>query len=400
VVEGVAPAGAPTARPSLLSRLIMRLLPILPPALRPDRPSMYRQTLAFVDTRQMLRVTSRLVAGGCVLYAGGIIGLCFVRGGVTSPFGRVVAAVLAAVLVGSGVGWWWRGWPRRRYSALFAATVELTVPIVMALCQHPSVALLAALWFFLIADYLIFAHSRAAIELHSLWVLINVLWAGARGIFSLDTDPVFVSYVVLTLLTAVVLLPLFNQSIADTLRRGRRRSVDLAHRDPLTQLLNRRGLDAAVTRLFARAAERRMTIAVLLLDVDRFKAVNDNHGHQAGDAVLALLGERLKRSVRQGGLVARSGGEEFVVVDQVHPDGVKPLSERLRAVCSNSEDEIPVTVSVGVAMAIPPDDQPADPAQLLADLVIHADNAMYLAKRAGGNRVEIAQPLPEAVPGS
>jgi GGDEF domain-containing protein len=321
----------PSSNPGFLT-IRARLIGLLPAAFRPGRPSPYRHTLALVDTRHMLRLTSRMVAAGCLLYAIGITALLFVRGGIATDGGRVAGLLICALFTAAAVGWWWRSWPRRRVSALFAAGVELSVPLVMALCDSPAITLLVGVWFFLIGDYLIFAHSRAATTLHSLWVTLVLVSFAGIALLSRDVDRLLVLYLLVTLLTAVVLLPMFNQVIADALRRSRRDSVELAHRDPLTGLLNRRGLDAAVGRLFSQALVRRRLVVVVLLDVDRFKAINDVHGHHRGDHVLVLLAERLQRSVRKDGLVARSGGEEFVIVDLVHrwggPDG-RALARRL-----------------------------------------------------------------------
>jgi diguanylate cyclase (GGDEF)-like protein/PAS domain S-box-containing protein len=163
-----------------------------------------------------------------------------------------------------------------------------------------------------------------------------------------------------------------------------------AERDPLTGLLNRRGADRRLSDALARLSEIG-PVAVLLCDVDDFKAVNDTFGHSAGDRVLVSLAGRLRSAVRSGDEVARRGGDEFLVVARVTgQDEARAVAERcvrtagapLRA----GEGPARVTVSVGVAVAGPPakDDQ-SSRASRAAQLFEQADRALYESKARGGN---------------
>jgi diguanylate cyclase (GGDEF)-like protein/PAS domain S-box-containing protein len=164
-----------------------------------------------------------------------------------------------------------------------------------------------------------------------------------------------------------------------------RRHLDsLAHRDALTGLLNRRAL---LDELGARLAGGAPT-AVLFCDLDGFKAVNDECGHDAGDRVLITIADRLGSSVRErdGDLVARLAGDEFVVVTD--PLAAAQVAERLVMRLSQPIDlgdgtTVQVGASVGVARLDPRDGAAIDP----ADLLRQADTAMYTAKRAGKGRV-------------
>ncbi len=156
--------------------------------------------------------------------------------------------------------------------------------------------------------------------------------------------------------------------------------------DELTGVANRRGLQNAVDELWDVARSRGVSVAVLLVDIDRFKAVNDRFGHDRGDAVIKTVASRLHTLVGTRGILARTGGEEFVGV-VVDTDGDLPdLVNRVTATVHDPADEVPVTASVGVAVMTP--DSPSwqvGPAAVTR-ATRAADSMMYRAKAAGGNR--------------
>jgi diguanylate cyclase (GGDEF)-like protein len=166
----------------------------------------------------------------------------------------------------------------------------------------------------------------------------------------------------------------------------------LATRDSLTGLLRRH---AAMERLADEVERRRRTFhpfAVALADLDHFKAVNDSHGHAAGDAALRSVAGVFAASSRKTDLVARYGGEEFLFLlpdtppagARVHAEAVRAQVERTPVHTAGDGGEVWITVSVGVCAVAAPD-QLADP----DELVRRADEALYRAKRAGRNRVEV-----------
>jgi two-component system, cell cycle response regulator len=159
---------------------------------------------------------------------------------------------------------------------------------------------------------------------------------------------------------------------------------DLAYRDELTELPNRRGAARQIDVLISRARRHGHQLALLLIDADRFKAVNDRHGHAVGDVVLRELAARLRERVRREDVVGRWGGEEFVVaLPETTPDGAAAVAESLRSAIAGSPiaadgATLDVTVSIGVA---------AWTGQELDELVSCADRALYAAKAAGRDRV-------------
>lgn len=175
---------------------------------------------------------------------------------------------------------------------------------------------------------------------------------------------------------------------SDQLRANLRDTLRLAAVDPLTGLYNRRYAKRHMAQIIERANVSLSDFAVMMLDLDRFKQVNDSHGHAAGDAVLREFARRLQENVRGVDLVARMGGEEFfVAMPDVAQATANAAAERIRnAVESrpfnlrNGGADISVTVSVGVAMAHSGEtDVPA--------IMHRADEALYASKRGGRNRI-------------
>ncbi len=160
----------------------------------------------------------------------------------------------------------------------------------------------------------------------------------------------------------------------------------LAITDPLTQLFNRRYFFQIASLEFRRAVRHRTPLSVLMIDIDRFKRVNDTYGHQVGDVTLQKVAAACKHSIREIDILARYGGEEFVVLlPDTDARGARRVAQRLHETVGGhpvqaGKHEIAVTVSVGGAVMT------ADTGEL--DVLIgRADQALYRAKQAGRNRV-------------
>lgn len=167
----------------------------------------------------------------------------------------------------------------------------------------------------------------------------------------------------------------------------------LSSTDDLTGLLNRRSFLARVEQLCSRAGERERPGALLYLDLDNFKAVNDLRGHEAGDRVLSDLAVLLRGQIRKGDLAGRLGGDEFALfLVAIDEKAVRRKAKALLAAAfelrkhSASKGQ-PLGFSIGIAMVEPALCEGAE------ELVARADQAMYLAKRSGKGRVSLAEPL-------
>ncbi|MDE2372872.1 MAG: PleD family two-component system response regulator [Hyphomicrobiales bacterium] len=165
-------------------------------------------------------------------------------------------------------------------------------------------------------------------------------------------------------------------------------SIEMAITDGLTGLFNRRYMENHLGTLIEQAAARGKPLAVMVLDIDYFKSINDTYGHDAGDDVLRDFALRVKRSIRGIDLACRVGGEEFVVVMPETDMAVAAMvAERLRRriasepfSISQGSQSLPVTLSIGIAALRGQDDN-------AAALIKRADQALYRAKRDGRNRV-------------
>ncbi|HEX7172474.1 MAG TPA: GGDEF domain-containing protein [Candidatus Limnocylindria bacterium] len=159
----------------------------------------------------------------------------------------------------------------------------------------------------------------------------------------------------------------------------------VARRDSLTGVGNRLALDEAIARMLDQGDRLRpVRFALILFDIDHFKAYNDEHGHLAGDAALGRLGEVLRRATRGDDLAFRYGGEEFLLLlPEVDLTGALAVGERVRLAAADDGTSglPPFTVSGGVALCDPADGRDPEP------LLRRADAALYLAKRAGRNRI-------------
>ena len=176
--------------------------------------------------------------------------------------------------------------------------------------------------------------------------------------------------------------------LGESFNEMRSRLIELVGTDVLTGCVSRRAFESRLSREWRQAKRRGSTLAVLMVDIDHFKEINDSNGHPAGDTVLAELGEIMRGTARETDTVARLGGDEFVVM---LPDtawqGAMTFAERLRRNVDEHRFELspgnalPITISVGVALAKGNDPVTHD------DLLQSADRALYKAKSGGRNRI-------------
>ncbi len=180
-----------------------------------------------------------------------------------------------------------------------------------------------------------------------------------------------------------------HQKLAQTIRElesSRRFLREQANTDPLTKLANRRNFFTMVSTILAQMHRQNEHFSVVMLDIDHFKRINDTYGHQAGDFVLVELAEVLSGAIREGDLLARMGGEEFVVASPyTNRLAAIVLSERLRKSVEDKKflfegNQIPVTISLGVASKTKSTDD-------IDKLIAVADSRLYMAKEKGRNRI-------------
>ncbi len=167
--------------------------------------------------------------------------------------------------------------------------------------------------------------------------------------------------------------------------------------DELTGLYNRRYLYDIYPKLWSEAQRQNSSLALILIDLDHFKTVNDRFGHIVGDRVLAHIATLLREALRVSDFLFRLGGEEFLVLTRGDMDGATVLAEKIRATLEQTpltegENTIGMTASFGVTCA-----EESDGRNGLGQVLTRADRALYAAKQGGRNRVERAAPVPLAV---
>lgn len=216
------------------------------------------------------------------------------------------------------------------------------------------------------------ASTLLAIEREAIWRLINTSHTVARNLLYLFSSR----------------LRYDNEILSESLLL-QRQFEQKALIDSLTGLYNRYWMDQTALRLTERANAAGTPLGLMLVDADHFKSYNDNHGHQAGDEALRVLGATVKRFLRPDDFAVRYGGEEFLIIlPDAEPQEVVEAAERLRhaiaaAVIRGPEgtSRLPVTVSIGVAFL--------HPGQSFSGLIGEADKALYRAKAEGRNRVVV-----------
>jgi two-component system, cell cycle response regulator len=192
--------------------------------------------------------------------------------------------------------------------------------------------------------------------------------------------------------TSTILKFTFHDQIDEVFQQ---QLTESALRDPLTKTYNKKFFLDRIASEFTYAERHRQSMALLFMDIDRFKNINDTHGHPVGDFVLQELATLMVKSLRNEDVLARYGGEEFAIICRgLEFDASASLAERIRRAIEKHSFEwdgtrIPVTVSIGVACA------PDPRLRTASDLVVAADENMYMAKRSGRNRVSAQRPVDE-----
>ncbi|MBJ7339819.1 MAG: GGDEF domain-containing protein [Mycolicibacterium sp.] len=296
------------------------------------------------------------------------------------PRETVPVAMMWAAFVGgvSGVILWTARWPTLGQSVAFAVVTNTSIALACLAYPDPMASLVGCIAFAISGGYIAFFHT-------SKYVVYNFMIAAGVAIYAAvrmaEQGHLALAGVDLFLVLQVnIALPLAIQVMIRALGNDLVRA-DL---DPLTNLCNRRAFQLETLGLLVARPASNMFLLVAVIDLDDFKAINDRHGHLAGDRALIEVANALRTSTRDTAVIARSGGEEFIVADTSYADDATPLAKRICVAIA----ELPVTITASVGTACAPlDGVPARQHKPLLDhLVGTADKAMYHAKRSGGNR--------------
>lgn len=221
--------------------------------------------------------------------------------------------------------------------------------------------------------------------------LLNSAWVVRVLMYPMGLLAILFVFTLLRSRARAVAMAAQLQTVNRGLAKANEELRKLSRRDPLTSILNRRAFDEAYADAWLTCSRDQISLSVLLIDVDRFKTVNDRFGHAAGDATLVEISAAIRSQVRLGeDLVARYGGEEFIVLCVGLSGGdLAALAERIRLTAAECRVQLPgddgvgeqITVSIGTAIEVPKLHHRA------RDLIVRADAAMYRAKAGGRNRV-------------
>jgi two-component system cell cycle response regulator len=223
-------------------------------------------------------------------------------------------------------------------------------------------------------------------------VAANALDLGADDLMSAGFDAAELAL----RLKALLRRKRIGEQLRATVRSGLRAAVN----DPLTGLYNRRYAMPYLARMAERACEGGSVFAVMIADLDHFKRINDHFGHASGDAVLVEVADRLRQCLRTSDMIARIGGEEFLIVTP-STTLVEAQTAALRVCNAVSDSPIPlpaphhstkVTISIGMALGDFKAGDPLDPDTIAQELLHRADKALYAAKGRGRNQVKLGRP--------
>ncbi|MGN7780800.1 GGDEF domain-containing protein [Mycolicibacterium sp. 22603] len=294
---------------------------------------------------------------------------------------RVLVTVITVVAVAWPFYWLFGPWPTPRLSITLFLFIDVGIAVAGFAHRDPLAGLTATPVFAVTGIYILFFHGARAMVAHLLIVVATIAALATRLAISdyPDAVPLTIGKTAVALLVTVFILP-FAQFAFWLIRNSSVESLV----DPLTTLANRRGLRAHMSRLIGTTASP-TDVCVFVIDIDKFKDVNDRHGHAVGDEILVQTAEQLRRVLGPPALAARTGGEEFVVVDALADERAAEIGSLLRAAIGEVGPPR-VTVSIGAACG------PVHSADCFERLLQAADTAMYRAKHDGGDRVSIADP--------
>ncbi|SNT15682.1 GGDEF domain-containing protein [Rhodococcoides kyotonense] len=289
--------------------------------------------------------------------------------------------IMLLIQLAVALRWFFGPLPVRRDFIGFAVFGDVGLTSVLVLYE-PLGGLIGCGLFVVTGALCTYFLSQKLLLAHLLWCTAFIAIMIVRAAFAGTEDVVTVLAVGIVILGINTGIPLLAHIAWTAIGRDARRSLV----DPLTGLLNRRGLDDAAEELVTAGQHRGHCLVVLVIDIDRFKQVNDYFGHDTGDRVIVRMSDRLAELFRVDGVVARTGGEEFVVVFSTPFDNAHDRIGQVGHALYRREDQIPVTVSVGAAIIPQPTDMWGGDLSVVTRATRAADSMMYRAKYDGGNR--------------
>ena len=334
----------------------------------------------FLKARSVARYVRAFIVTLALLMTASVLLLLTSAGG---PTGGLQKAMMWTAVGGGLVSaaLWARRWPTRRQSAAFAAVTTTSITFACLAYPDPLAALLGCIAFTTIGAYLAFFHSTKSVltfvAIASTVALAQAVRMAVEGRAALAAVDFFM------IVQANIAMPVAIHGLLRALRGDLVLAQADADHDPLTGLLNRRAFRRHTLNLLSRGGPGRY-LSIAMVDLDDFKALNDALGHAAGDQALIAVAQALRAGTAPSAVIARAGGEEFLIADVTPADHSQ---QSYQEVCDAIADlDVPVTASVGTAVAFLDTATEGDIDTVVDHLIETADSAMYRAKRNGGNQ--------------
>ncbi|MGX9294043.1 GGDEF domain-containing protein [Tsukamurella paurometabola] len=283
---------------------------------------------------------------------------------------------------------WWSPCPRRRrISTLFVLYADVAVTSILVLYNSPAAALAGTVLFATVGAYAAHFLATRALAMHLVFSSAVIVYLGVRVVQVYAATPLAVGAQVAVSVLGISGVVVLNYLYTVHLKQLIRASLTASSTDAMTGLLNRTGFRDAVDEVL-RSDERRL--AVCMIDVDRFKHINDAYGHLAGDAALQAVATALQRAAPRHALVARIGGDEFAVVAPMSAPGLEAVLGAVRERLPTLANGERMSISAGIASV----DLPAravlstfdDRSRFFHAIIESADDALRSSKEAGGGR--------------
>lgn len=345
-----------------------------------SEPVAYATQVQYFTRRAMSKTIQVMIGIGTGL--DGVLSLLVLWPTASTPASGIAVAVFAALQIGWALAWCFLPWPSRWCSLAFVVSADIAIAMVVLLDGSWFFALFGWYFFALLSVYLMFFDGPKVAVSHAVWVVLTACLFVNQADAAAQFDGANLTVMTLVWVVPMVAAPLGIQCGIWALRNDAYQSLT----DPLTGLLNRRGLHLHIGDLLRDNITSDAEVDVMVVDLDRFKDINDAFGHPIGDKVLIRSARRIKAAVRGSALVARVGGEEFVIIDLTESDLSERDSDRVRdAIAAPAHP--PITASVGVtSIAVADFGAPGvDSLTVLDTIIERADRAMFDAKRDGGN---------------
>ena len=343
-------------------------------------PDHYEWLSGYLATRGRQRAAARVIAIGVLFLAGIEVLMMFSPAGPTGAVQRGCALAVVAVCVAISLIWIRPRWPTRTASTVFVLVSAACIGVACVVEADPMSAIAACGLYGVLGGYIGIFHSVRLLAVN-LAVAVAVSTIVAIRIAE-QIDAVTAVAKLLAVLGGITVIPILCQLLLERLGPDAINSDT----DALTGLLNRRALHSRAADVFdGSTGSSGAVLAVYLVDLDDFKRVNDTYGHAVGDAVLSTVARAIQAKCDDSALVARIGGEEFVIAEVVASDDAAMAGAR-RLSMAVSQTPYGITASVGAAtVALARGGVGTPVSGRLGELIAVADRAMYEAKRSGGN---------------